>query len=395
MRTGLVCVVALAALSVTGCRDARAGGARHAPAPIVVGALVSSSGRTSFIGQPEANTLRAHIDDLNVAGGIDGHRLELQLFDTRGEPDTAAAAARQLVANPRVAAIIGPSTTAETMAVVPVVEAARVPLMSLAAGDEVVKPVRPWVFKDAPGDTQAVGRIYDHLARRDVARVAIACADDSFGRGGEAALKEMAEAAGIRVVASTRFSATTPDSAALARFISDVKRSDAGALITWATRPGPAIVARLARASDLPQMLVFSHGIASREFLDEAGPAAEGILFPGSLLLVSDTLAWNHPLRAVESQYSRWYESRFHTPASSFGGHAWDALNLFRDGLNATLPMAGGEPSRVKLRAWLEETRNFIGTGGRYHFSPADHNGLGRDAFVMIRVERGRWTLAR
>jgi len=142
-------------------------------------------------------------------------------------------------------------------------------------------------------------------------------------------------------------------------------------------------------------MLIFSHGIASREFLDEAGPAAEGILFPGSLLLVSDTLAWNHPLRAVESQYSRWYESRFHTPASSFGGHAWDALNLFRDGLNATLPMAGGEPSRVKLRAWLEETRNFIGTGGRYHFSPADHNGLGRDAFVMIRVESGHWTLAR
>jgi branched-chain amino acid transport system substrate-binding protein len=55
--------------------------------------------------------------------------------------------------------------------------------------------------------------------------------------------------------------------------------------------------------------------------------------------------------------------------------------------------MTRGRPSRTKLRAWLEETRNFPGTGGIYHFSPSDHNGLSRDAFVMIRIEDGRWVL--
>jgi branched-chain amino acid transport system substrate-binding protein len=381
---------------LAGCGPARVPRDEGDAAPIKIGALTSSSGRTAFIGRPEAATLERLTAEINAAGGVDGHRLELLLRDTGGEAERAVHLAHQLVSDPDVIALIGPSTTAESLAVIPAVGAARIPEISLAAGVEIVQPVRPWVFKDTPSDTHAVGRIYDYLSRREIQRIAIICADDPFGEGGEVQLREQAPVFGMRIARSFTFHAEAPDEAALAAFmagLASAKPRSCDALVVWGTDPGPAMIVRLARRDGLRIPIVNSHGIASRQFIEQAGPAAEGVLFPASPLLVCESLDWNHPLRAVEVQYKRWYEDRFHEAPSAFGGHAWDALSLVREGLRATLPMTRGRPSRTKLRAWLEETRNFPGTGGIYHFSPSDHNGLSRDAFVMIRIEDGRWVL--
>lgn len=383
-------LLGLVVLGVVGCSRAEGPVGRS---PIRIGALLSISGRTSFIGQPENRTLEGYVRDINAAGGIDGHPLELLTTDTQGRPELAAEAARRLASDPAVVAIIGPSTTAESLAVIPVVQAARIPELSLAAGVEIVNPVRAWVFKDTPSDVHAVGRIYDYLSRHEIERIAIVTADDPFGQGGDVQLREQAPIFGMHVVRSHTFSAATPDEARLTDFVRSVAASDAQALVVWGTNPGPSLIARIARRNGLRIPIVNSHGVASQQFIDQAGEAADGILFPASPLLVCESLDWNNPLRAVEVQYKRWYETRFHEPPSAFGGHAWDALNLIRDGLRATLPMSHGEPSRAKLRAWLEETRNFVGTAGIYHFSPADHNGLSREAFAMIRIQGGHWVL--
>lgn len=387
-------LLALTALTLAGCLRTSSE-TPTAAAPIALGALVAQTGRSAFIGIPEAQTLRAYVDDINAAGGIDGRPLVLRLVDTGGAPLAAAEAARALAARPDVVAIIGPSTTAETLAVIPIVQTARIPLVSLAAGNEVVHPVRAWVFKDTPSDTHAVECIYDHLTRRGLRRIAVLTADDAFGQGGEMQLRERAAVQGVRIVSRLVFGTETPDAQEIRAFLRRVRGSDVQALVVWGTHPGPAMIARISHEEGLPQVRVFGHGISSRAFIEQAGPASEGVLFPGCPLLVCDALPWNHPLRAVETQYQRWYEARFHEAPSAFGGHAWDALNLLRDALRVTLPMRRGEPSRAKIRAFLEETRNFVGTGGRYHFSPADHNGLSRDAFVMIRIESGDWILAR
>lgn len=143
-------------------------------------------------------------------------------------------------------------------------------------------------------------------------------------------------------------------------------------------------------------MLVSSHGIASRDFIKDAGAAADNVLFPATPLLVCESLDWNSPLRAVDVQYSRWYEARYHEAASSFGGHGWDAIMLLRDALRSTGDRARDvPPSRAKIRAWLEETRNFAGTAGIFQFSPADHNGLNRDSFIMVRISHGNWVMER
>jgi branched-chain amino acid transport system substrate-binding protein len=50
-------------------------------------------------------------------------------------------------------------------------------------------------------------------------------------------------------------------------------------------------------------------------------------------------------------------------------------------------------PDREKVRAALEGTKGFVGTAGVFTFGPADHNGLGIDAFEMVTVKDGKFVL--
>ncbi|MGZ3595488.1 MAG: ABC transporter substrate-binding protein, partial [Syntrophales bacterium] len=128
--------------------------------PIKIGGLFAVTGPPSFLGEPERNTANMVVDQINKSGGIKGRKLKLVFYDTQGDATKAVQAATRLIKEDRVSAIIGPSTTGETMAVIPVVEAAGIPLISCAAGIKITEPLKKWVFKTAQNDSLAVERIY-------------------------------------------------------------------------------------------------------------------------------------------------------------------------------------------------------------------------------------------
>jgi branched-chain amino acid transport system substrate-binding protein len=72
-----------------------------------------------------------------------------------------------------------------------------------------------------------------------------------------------------------------------------------------------------------------------------------------------------------------------------FGGHAWDAVMLLKDALER-----GGD-SPEAIRKELENTRNFKGIGGIFNFSPYDHAGLTKDAFVLVTIKNKNWMLVK
>jgi branched-chain amino acid transport system substrate-binding protein len=76
-------------------------------------------------------------------------------------------------------------------------------------------------------------------------------------------------------------------------------------------------------------------------------------------------------------------------PVSGFGGYAWDAMHLLAEAMQG----AGGD--RNKIRDNLEKIDHFPAVSGVFRFSPDDHNGLGPEAFVMVRIEGGIWSLER
>ncbi len=349
-----------------------------------IGGIFSVTGPSSFLGDPEKRSMEMAIDEINAAGGIDGRKLEAVIYDSEGEPTKAVLAANRLISRDRVLAVVGTSLTPTTLAVIPIMERNRIPLVSCAAGIDITEPVRPWIFKTAQSDALAVGAIYEHMKKEGIERIGILTVENAFGESGRHQLQTKAEEFGIQIVHASSFGARDTDMTAQ---LTRIRGTNPDAIVCWGTNPGPAVVARNLQQLNINVPLYQSHGVASPRFIELAGDAADGIYLPTGKILVADQLPEDDPQKEVLTRYIESFESRFRMPVSGFGGYAYDAVYLLAEALK------GSDGDREKIRSSLEQISGHVGVTGIFNFSPEDHNGLSSDAFVMVRIENGEWKL--
>ncbi|MEI8356223.1 MAG: ABC transporter substrate-binding protein [Deltaproteobacteria bacterium] len=352
--------------------------------PIKIGALFAVTGPASFLGEPERNTAQMVVDEINQSGGIKGRMLLLITYDTQGDATRAVQAATRLIKEDKVVAIIGPSTTGDTMAIIPLVEKAQIPLISCAAGIKITEPVKPWVFKTAQNDSLAVAKIYEHLVKRKITKISILTVSDSFGSSGREQLKNQAAKYGIQILSDDTYGPKDTD---MTPQLTKIRTNQSQALICWGTNPGPALIARNAKQLGLKLPLYMSHGVSSKKFIDLAGDAAEGIILPSGRVLVADILPNSDKQKKSLLSYVKDYQKHCKAEGDHFGGHAWDAVML----LKSAISKSGENPASI--RGQLEKTKNFYGIGGIFNYSPVDHSGLGKDAFVLVEVKGKDWKL--
>lgn len=354
--------------------------------PLRIGALFSVTGPASFLGEPEKNTLEMLVKQANARGGVGGRKLELVVYDTQGDVTKSVQLANKLIKNDRVSVIVGPSTTGESMAVIPLAEKEKIPLISCAAGIKITEPVKRWVFKTPANDHVAVEKILTYAARYKQKNIAIITVSDGFGSSGREQLKAAAEKKGFRIVADEVYGPKDTDMTAQ---LTKIKSSRPDAIICWGTNPGPAIIARNVKQLGIKTPLYMSHGVASKKFIQLAGAdAAEGIILPAGKLTVFDKLTKSDPQAKLLRDYDQAYRKEFGVEASTFGGYAYDAFLLIANALKK-----GGAPAQI--RDGLEQSRRVVSISGIFNMSPADHNGLDLSAFEMIRVTKGDWELVK
>ena len=324
------------------------------------------------------------IDKINAQGGIDGHMLEAVIYDSEGDPAKAVSAVNKLIHKDDVLAIIGPSTTPTTLAIVNFVERAQVPLISCAAGVKITSPVKPWVFKTAQSDLLAVAAVYRHMQAAGIKKIGIITVSNSFGESGKMQLLNQAPDFGLEVVRQESFGAKDTDTTTQ---LTKIKSASPDAIVCWGTNPGPAVVAKNVKQLKIDIPLYQSHGVASPKFIELAGEAAEGIVLPTGKILVIDLLADDDAQKKILEGYQTDYQAAYKGNVSGFGGYAYDAVNL----LAAALKGSNGD--KDKIRAALESTQHHLGATGEFNFSAQDHNGLSPDAFVMVEIHNGTWSL--
>ena len=359
-------------------------GAVFAAPPVKIGALFSVSGPASFLGEPERNTAEMMVAEINKAGGIKGRKLELIVYDTQGDATKAVQAVNKLIKDDKVVAIIGPSTTGDSMAVIPVVEKAEIPLVSCAAGIKITDPVKKWVFKTAQNDVLAVMKIYKNLQKQKIDKIAILTVSDGFGSSGREQLKLQAKEFDIKIISDETYSPSDKD---MTVQLTKIRQSAAQAIICWGTNPGPAIVARNAKQLGIKIPLYMSHGVSSRKFIELAGDGAEGIILPSGRVIVADQLPNSDPQKKALMSYVNKYREHYKVEGDHFGGHAYDAVML----LKKAMEQGGFSPAAI--RDQLEKTKKVAGIGGTFSYSPQDHAGLTSEAFVLVKIEKGDWKL--
>jgi len=359
-------------------------GVVFAAPPIKIGALFSVSGPASFLGEPERNTAEMMVAEINKAGGIKGRKLELIVYDTQGDATKAVQAVNKLIKDDKVVAIIGPSTTGDSMAVIPVVEKAEIPLISCAAGIKITDPVKKWVFKTAQNDVLAVAKIYEYLNGQKVTKIAILTVSDGFGSSGREQLNLQSKEFGMQIISDETYGPKDTD---MTVQLTKIRDSGVQAIICWGTNPGPAVVARNAKQLGINIPLYMSHGVSSKKFIELAGDGAEGVILPSGRVIVADQLPKSDPQKKALTNYVNKYREHYKVEGDHFGGHAWDAIML----LKSAIERGGYSPAAI--RDHLEKTKKFAGIGGTFSYSPQDHAGLTSDAFVLVQIKQGDWKL--
>ena len=92
-------------------------GETAAKGPVKLGAILAVTGGASWLGAPEAKTLEMLVEETNAAGGIDGRPVQLIIKDSQASAEKAISFAKQLIEEEQVLAIVGPSTSGESMAI--------------------------------------------------------------------------------------------------------------------------------------------------------------------------------------------------------------------------------------------------------------------------------------
>jgi branched-chain amino acid transport system substrate-binding protein len=349
-----------------------------------IGGVFSVTGPTSFLGDPEKKSLEMAVDLINKKGGIDGRKVEAIVYDTEMDPTKAVNAVNKLIYKDKVHAVVGPSLTPTSLAVVPIAQRAQVPLISCAAGVKITTPVKPWVFKTAQTDVMAVATIYRHMQDHGIDTVGTLNVSNAFGESGREQLLKQAPDYGIEVVRAESFGAKDTDMTAQ---LTKIRKDNPDAIIVWGTNPGPAVIAKNVEQLGIDIPIYQSHGVASPKYIELAGEAAEGNKLPTGKILVADLLPEDDPAKEVLENYINKYETRYGIKVSGFGGYAWDAMGLLE------IALKGTDGDRVKIRDNLEAIDNYLGVTGTFDMSAKDHNGLGQDAFVMVEIRNGTWKL--
>jgi branched-chain amino acid transport system substrate-binding protein len=357
-----------------------------ASAQVKLGAVLSVTGPASFLGDPEKKTLEMYIEEINAKGGVNGQKLQLVVYDDGADANAARTFATRLIEEDKVVAMVGGTTTGATMAMIPAFEEAQIPFISLAGAIQIIEPVRKWVFKTPHTDRMACEKIFGDLKQRNLTTIALISGTDAFGKSMRDQCVAVAPKAGITIAHEETYGPRDSD---MTPQLTNI-RTKAGvqAVVNPGFGQGPAIVTRNYRQLGITQPLYQSHGVASKQFIDLAGPAAEGVRLPAAALLVADKLPDNDPQKPVVVGYSRTYTQKTGQAVSTFGGHAYDGLMILTQAMERAK-----SADKAKVRDEIERTKGYVGTGGVVSMSPTDHMGLDLSAFRMLEIKAGDWTL--
>jgi branched-chain amino acid transport system substrate-binding protein len=373
------------ATAFTGCLTAALGFSIPAFADIRIGATLSETGPASFLGDPEAKTLRLLVDEINAAGGINGTKLELIMYDDGGDPNKARTFATRLIEDDEVVAVIGGTTTGTSMSILQVLEDAKVSFISLAGAIEIIDPVKPYTFKTPHTDRMACAKIFEDMKARKLTKIGMISGSDGFGASMRKQCLQIVGDYGIEVLADETYGPTDAD---MTPQLTNIKgKAGVQAILNPGFGQGPAIVTRNYAQLSVGLPLYQSHGVASDSFIELAGAkAAEGVRLPGTALLIASLLPDNDPQRPVVTAYKESYEKASGKPVSTFGGYAHDAFRILVDAIKRA-----GSTEPEAIRNAIEATSGLVGTTGTVTMTAKDHLGLDLSAFRMLEVHDGHW----
>lgn len=321
---------------------------------VVVGAVLSLSGEGAYYGQVIREAMDLAVERVNASGGIGGNPLRILYRDSRSSPDEAALLAQELFDRYDVPLIFGGVLSSETLRIAPLAESRHKILLSPASSSPAITRAGEHIFRVYPSDVLE-GAYMARLASDELrlARVTVLAIDNEFGRGIVSVFRESwrGEIPPVVILYPVR-GADYPALAERAR-----AAGGDGIYLVGYYNDMAALLQEIRKRSISGRILSTS-SIGSTRALEEAGEAAEGVIYPAT---VFDPESDDPDV----ARFVRDFRARYGADPDLYAAHGYDAVMVAA----AAMQKAGG-PLPERIARELLAIRDFHGASGILSFDP-------------------------
>lgn len=373
MRTCVKAVVVMGCMVLAGAVPAAA------QETVKIGWLSSLTGPLSSAAIAENQGVVFAVDEINKAGGILGHQIELLTRDTAGDPVKAVNLAQQLVFADKAQFVIGPVNSGEALATVPVLARAGAPNIIIGSLDELVSPSKaPLAFRTINTNTQwiaaANGYALDVLHRR---RVAVIGDTSGYGTSSAKTAAALLAKAGITPVYSV---------------LVDPNKTDLTDEMTKARAAGADVVMPWSAATGLCARILNTRGDMGWDVPVVGHPALMALPIKA---LLNKPEYWKNTFAAgyvsttwVNGKLPPRTQALVDAIKPKLGGDInftfwWVALGYDSMKLIAYAATKANSLNPQKVREVLEHTSGFEGVYGTYSWSATERNGFPDSGMAM------------
>ncbi|MGH9316302.1 MAG: ABC transporter substrate-binding protein [Thermoanaerobaculia bacterium] len=362
-----------AAFGAAGLCVACAGERAPGTGAIAIGFYGALTGPEATFALSGKNGARLAFEQINRAGGVLGHRIDLLVEDDRNDPSEAASAVSKLITRDHVVALIGENASSRTLAAAPIAQSYRIPMVSPSSTNVEVTRKGDYIFRVCfidPNQGKALALFARQTLRAATAAILVDARSD-YSVGLAEAFRENFKAAGGRVVAELKYSEGDSDFSAQ---LTAIRPEKPDVLVVPGYYTDAGLIARQAKSLGLTATLLGADGWDSPKLAEIGGAAIEGAYF-------SNHYSVEDPSPAVR-KFVEEYRDAYGSLPDSIAALSYDAARLIADAIRRA-----GSTEGKRLRDALASTRDFPAVTGTITLD-ADRNPMKLP--VILRVEGGR-----
>jgi branched-chain amino acid transport system substrate-binding protein len=353
-----------------------------ATGPIKIGIVQAQTGALAdSFGIPSSEGAILAMEQINAKGGIGGRKLEAVLRDDRTSIQPTVIAFQELVQDPALLAIIGPTTSGAGMAVRQIINDNTLPELSIAYGTALTLSNFKYYYRVGPsletGNQSLLNAIQKH--RGNGQKLATLALSDAGGTDGAKDAATRAAGYGMTVVASENYKYGDTD---FTTQLTRIKAAGATALLSLTQGIATNAMIRAVKQLGMQDlMIVGPNGLADAQSQALAGDLINGVVFWDYACLDD---ADNKALPELKKDY----EARFKKPPSNGVINGYDMMRM----VGASLQALASENKPLTREALNEKLTHlkFAGIGSKYDFTSEWHNGPRLDEIPMCTYQGGK-----
>ena len=349
-------------------------GALSAQETIRIGEYASLTGKEAAYGDTSHKGIVLAVEELNARGGVLGRKLELITEDNQSKQGESATAVKKLISRDHVVAILGEVASIRSLEAAPVIQNARIPMVSSASVNSKVTEVGDCIFRvcfvDSFQGVVLAKFVHESLKVRRVAL--LTSVNSAYSVGMTRVFKERFLADGGAVAAEQKYSEGDKDFRAQ---LTAIKAAGADAIFASGYYTEAALICRQARSLGINLPVFGGDGWDAPALLEIGGPAMEGTYF-------STHYSPDNPSPEVQD-FNTHYRARWHELPDAWAALGYDSALVLAD----AIARAGGT-APAKIRDALAVTKDFPAVTGRItmdaHRNPSK-------AAVILTIKDGKY----